>query len=153
MAFQSLFFDEALKEARLAYADDEVPVGAVVVSDEQIIARAHNQKERDKDCLSHAELLAIAEAQRVCGDWRLTECDLYVTLEPCVMCMGAIFHARFRSGYYGARDFKWGGESLFKMVSEPRLNHRLDCHYIDSDEAAGLLTSFFKQKRLRSKHG
>ncbi len=102
MAFQSLFFDEALKEARLAYADDEVPVGAVVVSDEQIIARAHNQKERDKDCLSHAELLAIAEAQRVSGDWRLTECDLYVTLEPCVMCMGAIFHARFRSVYYGA---------------------------------------------------
>jgi tRNA(adenine34) deaminase len=141
------FFNEALKEAKKALELDEVPVGAVVVCNNTIIARAHNKKEQEKNSLAHAELLAIQEAQTVIGDWRLTDCDLYVTLEPCVMCMGAIFHARFRSLYYGARDLKWGGETLFNMASQPRLNHKLYVEDVQSQESADLLTNFFKQKR------
>ena len=141
------FFNEALKEAKKALELDEVPVGAVVVCDNTIIARAHNKKEQEKNSLAHAELLVIQEAQTVIGDWRLTDCDLYVTLEPCVMCMGAIFHARFRSLYYGAKDLKWGGETLFNMVSQPRLNHTLYVEDVQSQESADLLTNFFKKKR------
>ena len=141
------FFNEALKEAKKALDVDEVPVGAVVVCDNTIIARAHNKKEQEKNSLAHAELLVIQEAQTVIGDWRLTDCDLYVTLEPCVMCMGAIFHARFRSLYYGAKDLKWGGETLFNMVSQPRLNHTLYVEDVQSQESADLLSNFFKQKR------
>ncbi|MBE33087.1 tRNA-specific adenosine deaminase [bacterium] len=145
------FFDLALQEAKYAYDRDEVPVGAVIVCNEQVLVKTHNRKQAQKDGLAHAEILAIQEAQNSLNDWRLTECDLYVTLEPCVMCMGAIFHARFRRLIYGTPDYKWGGESLFNMLSEPKLNHHLEFTCLESSESAQLLTSFFQQKRQKKK--
>ena len=143
----------ALDEARLALEHSDVPVGAVVVRDGDVIAGAHNRREADQDPTAHAELLAIRAASRVVGSWRLDGCTLYVTLEPCAMCAGAIVLSRLPVLVYGAADPKAGAAgSVFDLVREPRLNHRVDVTAgVMADECGGLLTSFFREARLRSR--
>ena len=115
----------ALAEAEQALAEDEVPVGAVIVQGERVIAAAHNQREMLHDPTAHAEMIAITQAAGFLGDWRLTGCTLYVTLEPCIMCCGAILQARIPTVVYGATDPKAGAAgSLFHLLTDDRQNHR-----------------------------
>src|SRR5882724_8465729 len=121
------FMSEALCFARKAFEKEEVPVGAIVVRNGKIIARAFNQVEMLKDATAHAERLAITQAEAAVGDWRLNECTLYATKEPCPMCAGAIIHARLGRVMYGVKDDKAGGAgSLFNIIQHPSLNHRAD---------------------------
>ncbi len=144
----------ALDEARLADAEDEVPVGAVIVHPERgVIARAHNQREQLKDPTAHAEMIALTQAATALGSWRLEQCFLYVTLEPCPMCAGAIVQARLPVVVYGCTDPKAGAcHTLYQITTDPRLNHR--CTVLDGVEAAecaGLLGAFFARKRALGK--
>lgn len=144
------WLDCALDEARKAFYKDEVPVGAIIVLDNTIIARAHNLKETKKDALAHAELLALSDAQRAMNDWRLVDCVMYSTLEPCVMCTSALLHTRIKRIVYGAKDHKWGGLGSKINLNEPGLfNHSIEMHYLPNDDCSLLLTEFFKKKRLR----
>jgi tRNA(adenine34) deaminase len=143
------FIGEALRQARKAAAAEEVPVGAVVVHEGQIIARACNQVETLKDATAHAEMLALTQAESVLEDWRLTDCDLYITKEPCPMCAGAIVHTRIRRVIFGCTSPKDGaGGSLLNLLQHPKLNHRCTVTSgVRSDECAGLLQTFFREKR------
>ncbi len=143
---------EALEQARLAAARGEVPIGAVVVHGGRVIARAHNRRELDGDPVAHAELLAIREAARVRGGWRLDGCTVYVTLEPCAMCAGAMVLARIDRCVYGCSDPKGGFlGTLGDLSGHPRLNHRYAVTAgVRADEAAELLRSFFRALRNRS---
>ena len=144
-----IWMDEALAEARAAEAHDDVPVGAVVVRDGQIVARAHNERERGQDPTAHAEILALRAAAGAVGSWRLERCVLYVTLEPCAMCAGAVVLARVPVLVYGAADPKAGAVgSLMDVVRDDRLNHRATVvSGIRADECAGVLTRFFHRRR------
>jgi len=131
-----------------------VPIGAVIVRGEQVIAAAHNQREQLKDPTAHAEMIAITQAAAAVGGWRLEECTLYVTLEPCIMCSGAILQSRIPLVVFGATDPKAGAvDSLFHLLSDPRLNHR--CQVIPgvmAPECGEILTKFFQaQRRLGKK--
>ena len=139
----------ALEEARLAASEGEVPIGAVVVHDGQVIARAHNRRETDADPSAHAEFSAMLEASRALGRWRLTGCTVYVTLEPCLMCAGLMVNARIDRCVYGASDPKGGAlGTLFDVSSDPRLNHEFAVSAgVCADEAAELLRSFFRSRR------
>lgn len=139
----------ALAEARTAAAKGEVPVGAVVVRDGEVVGRGFNQRETLQTSLAHAEILAIQEASGNLRSWRLSECELYVTLEPCVMCVGAILQARIRRLVFGCLDPKAGAvESLYGLCDDARLNHRLPAvGGILARECAGLLEKFFKELR------
>ena len=144
----------ALGEAKQALLEEEVPIGAVIVRGEQVIASAHNQREQLKDPTAHAEMIAITPAATAVGGWRLEECTLYVTLEPCIMCSGAILQARIPLVVFGATDPKAGAvDSLFHLLSDPRLNHR--CQVIPgvmAAECGEILTKFFQaQRRLGKK--
>ncbi|MBN1394615.1 MAG: nucleoside deaminase [Pirellulales bacterium] len=143
----------ALEEAELALQEEEVPVGAVIVHDRRLIARAHNQRERLRDPTAHAEMIAITQAAGSLGSWRLDGCTLYVTLEPCPMCAGAIVQARLATLVYGASDPKAGAvDSLFRLLDDPRLNHRVET--ISGVLAAGcgeILSRFFQQQRRLGK--
>ncbi len=143
---------EALGLAQQAAALGEVPVGALVVQGGNVIGRGFNRREIDKDPMGHAEVHAIAEACRAIGAWRLSGCDLYVTLEPCVMCTGAIHQARIRHVYFGAFDPKAGAcGSLYHIHEDQRLNHRFGVTgEILADESRKLLQSFFRAKRKSS---
>ncbi len=144
------YMREALNEAEIAYQLDEVPIGAVIVKDGEIIARAHNMKEHHQLASSHAEMLAINQASKVLGTWCLQECDLYVTLEPCMMCTGAMQHARIRRLYYGTTDPKGGTiESLIQVRSIPRLSIYPREIYADilQEDCSHILKQFFKEKR------
>jgi tRNA(adenine34) deaminase len=143
----------ALAEAERAGEVGEVPIGAVVVRDDEIVGRGHNRRECDSDPLAHAELLAIAEAAEAVGDWRLTGCSLYVTLEPCAMCAGALVNSRIDRLIFGARDPKAGFcGSLGDLVRDPRLNHRLEVEEdVLADECGDLLREFFESLRLRKR--
>ena len=150
------FMFEAYKEAVCAYKEKESPVGAVVVRDGEIVARAHNNREAKKNPLGHAEVLSIYEASNKLGSWRLNDCDMYVTLEPCLMCSGALVLARMRKVYIGARDPKAGAVvSVFKVLDEERLNHRVEYEIgLLEDLSSDILKDFFKQLRLLKKtHG
>jgi tRNA(adenine34) deaminase len=119
------FMRMALAEAEAAFAEDEVPIGAVIVRDDRIIASAHNQREQLRDPTAHAEMVAITQAAQQMESWRLEGCTLYVTLEPCPMCAGAILQARVPTVVYGAPDPKGGAvHTLYQLLSDPRLNHR-----------------------------
>ncbi len=143
-----IFLKEALKLARRAFFVGEVPVGAVVVKDGTIIGRGFNQKESLKDPTAHAEIVAIREACSVLGDWRLEGCTLFCTLEPCVMCCGAIIQARIDRVVYCAADPKFGGvESLYNLLSDKRSNHVVQYQRKDVKEAVELLRRFFKKLR------
>lgn len=139
----------ALAEARLAERRGEVPIGAVVIRGEQELARAHNRRERDKDPLAHAEILAIREAARAVGEWRLAGSVLYVTLEPCAMCAGALVNSRIERLVFGARDPKAGFcGSLGNLVQDARLNHGLAVtEGVLAEECGELLSSFFATLR------
>ncbi|MCA9265701.1 MAG: tRNA adenosine(34) deaminase TadA [Planctomycetales bacterium] len=143
------FMLRALAEARQAMLEDEVPVGAVIVRGERIIASAHNQREQLRDPTAHAEMIAITQAAEAMGSWRLLDCTLYVTLEPCPMCAGAILQARLRRVVYGAPDPKAGAvESLFHLLNDERLNHRVDVKgHVLGPESGEMLSDFFRQQR------
>ncbi len=140
---------EALRGARRAYAAAEVPIGAVVVREGRIIARAWNQVETIKDATAHAEMLAITQAEAVMEDWRLTDCDLYVTKEPCPMCAGAIVHARLRRVIFGCSDAKGGAAGgWINLLQTTELNHRAEVTSgVRSAECAGILKAFFLERR------
>jgi tRNA(adenine34) deaminase len=150
IANDEYFMREALRQARRAYAADEVPVGAVIVREGEIIARAWNQVEMLKDATAHAEMLAITQAEAAVEDWRLTDCDLYVTKEPCPMCAGAIVHARLRRVIFGCPDPKCGGAGgLLNILQMPELNHRSEITSgVLADECLSLIREFFRARRL-----
>jgi len=139
----------ALIQARAADAHDDVPIGAVVVRDGVVIAARHNERELDGDPTAHAEVLALRDASTVVGHWRLTDCTLYVTLEPCAMCAGAIVNARVGRVVYGADDPKAGAvRSLYRIADDPRLNHRAEVvGGVLADECGDLLRAFFRARR------
>jgi len=143
----------ALQQAAAAAQADEVPVGAVIVHHQQLIAAAHNQRETLQDPTAHAEILALTQAAAALGTWRLEDCTLYVTLEPCPMCAGAILQARIPRVVYGAQDLKAGAvQSLFQLLSDPRLNHR--CEVLPgvlATECGQILTRFFQRQRSLGK--
>ena len=143
------FMRDALRQAEKAYAADEVPVGAVVVREGKIIARAHNQVELLKDATAHAEMLALTQAEAAVGDWRLTDCDLYVTKEPCAMCAGALVHTRIRRVVFGCADPVAGAAgSVVNLLQMPGFNHRCDITFgLLQDECAGILQNFFRRRR------
>ncbi|MCX8008048.1 MAG: tRNA adenosine(34) deaminase TadA [Coriobacteriia bacterium] len=145
VAYMSL----ALEEARAAEAEGEVPIGAVVVCDGAVIARAHNRRENDFDPTAHAEMIAIREAARRLGRWRLSDCTVYVTLEPCPMCAGAMHQARIDRLVYGAADPKAGAVgTLYDLSSDERLNHRFSVRSgVLADECADILRGFFDRLR------
>ena len=140
---------EALRQARKAYDAGEVPVGAIVVRGDKIIARAHNQVELLKDATAHAEMLALTQAEAAVGDWRLIDCDLYVTKEPCAMCAGALVHTRVRRVIFGCADPAGGAAgSVVNLLQMPTLNHRCDIGIgVLENECAAILKNFFRQKR------
>jgi tRNA(adenine34) deaminase len=147
------FMRLALEQAQAALAADEVPIGAVIVHGERVIAAAHNQREMLRDPTAHAEMIAITQAAEALRDWRLEGCALYVTLEPCPMCAGAILQARLPLVVYGAADPKAGAvRSLFQLLTDPRLNHR--CQVIPgvlTGPCGEILTEFFARQRALGK--
>ena len=147
------FMRIAFQEAEAALAADEVPIGAVIVHGEHVIARAHNQREQLHDPTAHAEMIAITQAAESLNSWRLNDCTLYVTLEPCCMCAGAIVQARLGRVVYGAPDPKAGAvHSLYQLLSDPRLNHRAEIVSDVFREPCGqILTQFFEAKRRLGK--
>jgi len=149
LTFDADFMQLALAEAEIALEQNEVPVGAVVVKDGKVIAKAHNRREQDKDPLAHAEVLALKQAAKKLKNWRLTGCTIYVTLEPCPMCAGAMQQARVSRLVYGAADPKAGAAgSVFNLVSEPKLAHRLQVTSgMAKESCQQLLDIFFKKVR------
>ena len=143
------FMREALRQASKAYETDEVPVGAVVVRSGKIIARAYNQVELLKDATAHAEMLALTQAEAAVGDWRLTDCDLYVTKEPCPMCAGALVHVRIHRVIFGCADPKAGAAgSIINLLQLPSLNHQCDITSgVLQNECSVILQDFFRKRR------
>lgn len=143
------FMREALRMAVRAFEAEEVPVGAVVVRGGRIIARAYNQVELLKDATAHAEMLALTQAEAAVEDWRLTDCDLFVTKEPCPMCAGALVHVRMRRVVFGCADPRSGAAGgLLNLLQNPSLNHQCDITAgILQEECASLLQSFFRARR------
>jgi tRNA(adenine34) deaminase len=143
------FMREALRMAHKALRADEVPVGAVVVREGKIVGRAHNQVELLKDATAHAEMLALTQAEAAVGDWRLTDCDLYVTKEPCAMCAGALVHTRIRRVVFGCTDPAAGAAgSVINLLEIPTLNHRCDiASGVLENECASILRDFFRERR------
>ena len=158
MSLSSLMDDDrrwmqkALREAERAFEQDEVPVGAIVVHKGSVIGRGHNMVETLDDPTAHAEMLAVTAACDTLGRKHLTDCTLYVTLEPCPMCAGALVHARLDRLVFGAFDEKAGAAStLYNIVQDERLNHRIEVvSGLEADRAAGLLQDFFRQKRQQA---
>ena len=141
----------ALEQARLAAAAGEVPVGACVVRDGEVVSRAHNRREADADPSAHAEFVAIREAASVLGRWRLSDCTVYVTLEPCPMCAGLMHQARIARLVYGADDPKAGAVgTLYDLSNDERLNHRFEVtRGVCAEESSRVLTEFFRARRPR----
>lgn len=147
------FMKEALKEAKKAYDKLEVPVGAVIVKDGKIIARAYNQKETKFDTTKHAEILAIQKASKKLNSWRLLDCEMYVTLEPCSMCAGALINARIKKVYIGALDEKTGAAgSVLNLFEDYTFNHQVEIEKgIMKEQCENLLKDFFKMLRKMKK--
>ncbi|HIT70534.1 MAG TPA: nucleoside deaminase [Candidatus Scatovivens faecipullorum] len=144
---------EALKEAKKALDKEEVPVGAIIVKDGKIISRAHNIKECKKDATCHAEILAIQKACKKLGSWRLLDCEMYVTLEPCPMCAGALIQSRIKKLYIGTDDNKTGAcGSVLNLLEDYKFNHKIEVKkYILKEETEKILKEFFKYLRERNK--
>lgn len=154
MSSDDFYMQQALREARRAYQATEVPIGAVIVKDEKIIARGWNQVESLKDATAHAEMLALTSAQQVTGDWRLEGCTLYVTKEPCPMCAGAIVHCRPDRVVFGCPDPKGGaaGGWINLLDSNPPLNHKCEITSgVMVEECLGIVQSFFREARAKKK--
>jgi tRNA(adenine34) deaminase len=147
------FMGEALRQAARAYEAEEVPIGAVVTREGRIIGRAYNQVELLKDATAHAEMLALTQAETFLGDWRLTDCTLYVTKEPCPMCAGAIVHVRLARVVFGVADPKGGGAGgIMNILQWPTLNHRSEITGgVRESECRALLQSFFAEQRAKGK--
>ncbi len=147
----TIYMKEALIEARKAEKIDEVPIGAVIVKDGVIIGRGHNLKESLKDPTMHAEIIAIRDACKKIDSWRLTGCDMYVTIEPCVMCAGAIYQARINNLFIGSPDEKAGGVvSLYNILFDERLNHQVNVDVgIMKEECSEIIKLFFERLRKR----
>lgn len=143
------FMRIAISEAKKAFSSDEVPVGAVIVKDGKVIARGHNVREKTNLATAHAEIIAIQKACKKLDSWRLDDCDLYVTLEPCIMCAGAIINARIKKVYFGAAEPKCGAVvSKFNLLSSGALNWRSDSEGgILNEECSSLISEFFRSKR------
>ena len=148
-----VWMEHAIAEAELALEHDDVPVGALVVRNGRVIARGHNRREVDADPTAHAEMIAVRQAATELGTWRLDGCTLYVTLEPCTMCAGALVLARLPALVYGADDPKAGAVgSLYDLAREPRLNHAVDVtRGVLADRCGRLLTTFFRARRAASR--
>src|SRR5438552_14002373 len=146
---EEYFMREALRQANKAYDAGEVPVGAAVVREGKIIARAYDQVELLKDATAHAEMLALTQAEAAVGDWRLTDCDLYVTKEPCVMCAGALIHIRVRRLIFGCADTKSGASGgMINLLQHPGLNHHCEITSgVLQNESAAILQNFFRKRR------
>ena len=140
---------EALKEAELAALEDEVPIGCVIVCNDKIIARAHNQRETTNNPLGHAEMLAIKKASEIINDWQLVNCELYVTIEPCIMCAGAIIQSRIKKVVYGAPDYKGGAfGSSINVLEAKDINHRPEIvNGVLEKECQEVIKNYFKSKR------
>jgi tRNA(adenine34) deaminase len=146
---EELFLREALAEAQAAYAAGEVPIGAVLVRDGAILARGQNRVLRDQDPTAHAEIVAMREAARILGNYRLLDCELFVTLEPCAMCAGAMIHARLKRLVYGALDPKAGAAgSVLTVLNHSKLNDQMTVtEGVLAEECADLLRNFFRERR------
>ncbi|HFI0329043.1 tRNA adenosine(34) deaminase TadA [Streptococcus parasuis] len=147
------FMRQALEEARKSLEKDEIPIGCVIVKEGQIIGRGHNAREELNQAIMHAEVMAIQEANRVEGNWRLLETTLFVTIEPCVMCSGAIGLARIPQVVYGAANQKFGAAgSLYDILTDQRLNHRVEVETgILEESCAQIMQDFFRQRREKQK--
>ena len=147
------FMLKAIEQAEIAQSFDEVPIGAVIVKDGKIIASGHNYKERENCAVFHAEIVAIINACKKLNNWYLDGCTLYVTLEPCPMCCGAIVNSRIYRVVYGAKDPKSGAvESLYNLLQDNRLNHQVQClGGVLEENCANLISDFFKRKREEKK--
>ena len=153
LSFYEPYMRMALELAGQAFEEGEVPVGAVIVQGDRVLASARNEREALRDPTAHAEMIAITQAAAALGNWRLEGCTLYVTLEPCPMCAGAIVQARIPRVVYGAIDPKAGAvRSLYRLLEDPRLNHRAEVvEGVLGDECGQLLTQFFQSKRATRK--
>ena len=153
MDVDQIYMQMALTQADEARQAGEVPVGAVIVHQDRVIAAAHNQREQLKDPTAHAEMIAITQAAESLRSWRLEQCQLYVTLEPCPMCAGAIVQARIQKLVFGASDPKSGAvNSLYQLLNDPRLNHQTQFTFgVLADPCGQLLTEFFQHQRARGK--
>ncbi|MBQ8326802.1 MAG: tRNA adenosine(34) deaminase TadA [Lachnospiraceae bacterium] len=147
------YMKEALKEAKKAYKLGEVPIGCVIVYEGKVIGRGYNRRNTDKNTLAHAEITAIRKASRIMGDWRLEECTLYVTLEPCQMCSGAIVQARIPKVVIGCMNPKAGcAGSILNILNMPEFNHQVETEKgVLEQECSDMLTQFFKELRVRNK--
>ncbi len=147
------FMYAALQEAEKALVEDEVPVGAVVVHENMIIGRGHNQTERLKDATAHAEMIALTAASNHLGNWRLTECDIYISLEPCIMCTGALLASRIKNIFFAAFDPKFGAcGSLYNLAEDGKYNHKIHIFSgLYESESQQLLSNFFSKKRNNGK--
>ena len=147
------FMRTAIREAKKAYALNEVPIGCVIVQDGKIIARGYNRRNTDKNALAHAELAAIKKASRKTGDWRLEDCTMYVTLEPCQMCAGAIVQCRLKKVYIATMNPKAGcAGSILNLLQMDKFNHRVEVERgILEEECSTMLSDFFKELRMRRK--
>ena len=142
------FIDLAIEEAILAYNNNEVPVGAVIVRDNCVIASAHNMKLSTKNSLNHAEMIAINEAIHKIGDWRLNECEMYITLEPCPMCAGAISQSRIKKIYIGTRsNISCNAKVIADILQNDEYYHRVAISYLNNEKCSQLLSNFFANKR------
>ena len=140
---------EALKEAEIAASEDEVPIGCVIVKNDEIIARAHNQRDKTNNPIGHAEILAIKKASEILNDWQLVDTELYVTIEPCLMCAGAIIQSRIKKVIYGAPDFKGGAfGSSINVLDAKNINHRPEIiNGVLEKECSEIIKDYFKSKR------
>lgn len=147
-----IFMKEALKEAKKAYKKEEIPVGAVIVKDGEIIARGHNLKETKVDTIKHAEVIAIQKAEKILNSWRLEDCYMYVTLEPCSMCAGAIINSRIKKVYIGTMDEKTGACGSVLNLFEYNFNHKVELETgILKEECRKIIQEFFKSLRIKKK--
>lgn len=147
------YMKEAIKQAKKAYEKNEIPVGAVIVKENKIIARAYNEKEDKLDTTKHAEILAIQKASKKLQTWRLTDCEMYVTLEPCAMCAGALIQARLKKIYIGTMDAKTGScGSVLNLLQDYTFNHKVECETgIMQEQCEALIKKFFKELREKKK--
>ncbi len=149
------FMLEAIKEAKKAELLDEVPIGCVIVKDNKIISRGHNVRESKNNPVGHAEIIAITKASKKLNSWRLNDCELYVTIEPCIMCSGAIIQSRIKAVYYGAKDYKGGafGSSIDVLKAENINHHPEIVGGVLEKECSELISRYFKNKREKNKLG
>lgn len=153
MTSQEKFMKAALREAKKAYVIHEVPIGCVIVQDDKIIARGYNRRNTDKNTLAHAELTAIRKASKKTGDWRLEDCTMYITLEPCQMCAGAIVQSRMKKVVIGAMNPKAGcAGSVLNLLQMPKFNHQVEITIgVLEEECASMLSGFFSELREKKK--